>query len=61
MHFSRLWVILKNDDDPPEPQQIGYINVIPARNEGGVFDSFGDTVRKFNMHLRQRPLPGKMI
>ncbi len=53
-------MILKDDNDPPEPQQIGYINVIPARNEGGVFDSFGDTVRKFNMHLRQRPLPGKL-
>ncbi|KAK2168610.1 hypothetical protein LSH36_15g00029 [Paralvinella palmiformis] len=53
----RLWVIPKCPGEPPEPQQIGYINVIPARNDGGIFDSFGDTVRKFNMHLRQRPLP----
>jgi len=52
-------VIPKAPGEPPEPQQIGYINVIPARNDNGIFDSFGDTVRKFNMHLRQRPLPGK--
>ena len=44
--------------DPPEAQQIGYVNVVPARNEIGTFDSFGETVRKFNIHLRQRPLPG---
>ena len=54
----RLWVVPKTEDDPPEPQQIAYVNVVPARNELGVFDSFGDTVRKFNLHLRQRPLPG---
>ena len=58
MVFSRLWVVPREPGDPPESQQIGYVNVVPARNEIGTFDSFGDTVRKFNLHLRQRPLPG---
>ncbi len=48
----------REPDDPPEAQQIGYVNIVPARNEIGTFDSFGDTVRKFNLHLRQRPLSG---
>ena len=56
----RLWVIPKDECDPPEPQQIAYVNVVPARSEFGVFDSFGDTVRKFNLHLRQRPIPGEV-
>ena len=64
MHFTvvihRLWVVPREPGDPPEAQQIGYVNVVPARNEIGTFDSFGDTVRKFNLHLRQRPLPGKL-
>jgi len=48
----------KGYGDSVEPQQIGYVNVVPARNEFGVFDGFGDTVRKFNQHLRVHPLPG---
>ena len=47
--------------DGVEPQQIGYVNVVPARNEFGVFDGFGDTVRKFNQHLRVHPLPGRDV
>ena len=58
--ICRLWVVPREPGDPPESQQIGYVNVVPARNEIGTFDSFGDTVRKFNLHLRQRPLPGKL-
>ena len=54
----RLWIIPKDDLDSPEAQQIGYVNIVPCRNEYGVFDSFGDTVKKFNVHLRHRPLPG---
>ena len=64
LHFTamirRLWVVPREPGDPTESQQIGYVNVVPARNEIGTFDSFGDTVRKFNLHLRQRPLPGKL-
>ena len=56
--YCRLWVVPREPDDPPEAQQIGYVNIVPARNEIGTFDSFGDTVRKFNLHLRQRPLSG---
>lgn len=52
-------MVPREPGDPLEPQQVGYVNVVPARNEVGTFDSFGDTVRKFNLHLRQRPLPGK--
>ena len=55
----RLWIVPKGYGDSAEPQQIGYVNVVPARNEFGVFDGFGDTVRKFNQHLRVHPLPGK--
>ena len=54
----RLWIIPKGYGDSVEPQQIGYVNVVPARNDFGVFDGFGDTVRKFNQHLRVHPLPG---
>jgi len=53
-----LWIVPKGYGDSVEPQQIGYVNVVPARNEFGVFDGFGDTVRKFNQHLRVHPLPG---
>ena len=56
----RLWVVPRESGDPLEPQQIAYVNVVPSRSEFGMFDSFGDTVRKFNCHLRQRPLPGKV-
>ena len=51
-------MVPKGYGDSVEPQQIGYVNVVPARNEFGVFDGFGDTVRKFNQHLRVHPLPG---
>lgn len=57
----RLWIVPKGYGDSVEPQQIGYVNVVPARNEFGVFDGFGDTVRKFNQHLRVHPLPGTIL
>ena len=44
-----------------EVQQIGYVNVVPGRNEFGVFDGFGETVRKFNEHLRVHPLQGEFL
>ena len=53
-----MWIIPKEEDASLEPQQIGYVNVVPMRNNYGLFDSFGDTVSKFNQHLRQHPLPG---
>jgi len=58
-HLCRLWVVPKEADEPTDvPQQLGYVNVVPCRNELGLFERFGDTVRRFNQHLRQRPLPG---
>jgi hypothetical protein len=59
--MDRLWIVPKERGETPEPQQIGYVNVVPGRNEFGVFDGFGDTVRKFNHHLRVHPLPGKYL
>ena len=54
-------MIPKDADDPPEPQQLGYVNVVPSRNEYGTFDSFGTTIKKFNAHLQQKPLPGMYV
>ena len=38
--------------DPPEAQQIGYVNVVPARNEIGTFDSFGEHSSKIQPTLK---------
>ena len=49
------------------PQQIGYLNVMPACSDPGgmfsapVFEGFGETIIKFNQMLRQRPLPGSVL
>lgn len=56
---NRLWVLPKDTIDSAESQQVSYINIVPARNEQGGFDDFGETIRKFNAHLRRNPLPGK--
>ena len=57
--FFRLWIIPKEPHESLEAQQIGYINVVPARNEIGSFNPFDDTLRKFNEHLRHHPIPGE--
>ena len=57
----------KTPDDHPEPQQIGYINVMPeCIDTGGFlshakFEPFGDALNKLNTMLKQRPLPGENI
>ncbi|KAI0231165.1 hypothetical protein LSAT2_018495 [Lamellibrachia satsuma] len=58
---AKLWVVPRNRDDPPAPQQFGYVNIVPTRSAHGVFDSFGETIRKFNSHLRKHPLPGRVM
>ena len=57
----RLWVVPRTSVDSEGPQQIGYVNIVPARSRQGGFESFGDAVRRFNDQLRQRPLPGKLF
>jgi len=51
-------VLPRTNNDVAGPQQIGYVNIVPARNQHGWFESFGDAVRRFNDQMRQRPLPG---
>ena len=56
----------KGPQDAPHPQQLGYLNVIPACIESGgffsnpKFDTFGDTIGKVNQMFRQQPLPGEI-
>lgn len=57
----RLWVVPRTNNDVAGPQQIGYVNIVPARNQHGGFESFGDAVRRFNDQMRQRPLPGCIL
>ncbi|ESO08475.1 hypothetical protein HELRODRAFT_169327 [Helobdella robusta] len=54
----RLWIVPKTSGDPTRPQQIGYVNVVPARNDIGNFDTFGEAIQKFNKHLKTHALPG---
>ncbi|KAI0212394.1 hypothetical protein LSAT2_002699 [Lamellibrachia satsuma] len=60
----RIWITSKTAADMAEPQQIGYLNVVPACKDAGgfltmpTFDTFGETVDKLNAMLSTRPLPG---
>ena len=53
--------------DVAEPQQLGYINVVPAcKDMGGflsspTFDTFGETVSKINAMLTAQPIPGTIV
>lgn len=53
--------------DNPAPQQIGYLNVIPACiATGGMlsmpqFESYGQTVTKLNQILQHQPIQGENI
>jgi len=53
-------VVPRTNNDVAGPQQIGYVNIVPVRNQYGGFESFGDAVRRFNDQMRQRPLPGPL-
>ena len=62
--FSRLWICNKTPTDIPAPQQIGYLNIVPACvSQGGFlaqtqFESFAETIQKFNAMIAQQPIPG---
>lgn len=62
-----MWLIPKDYGDSMEPQQLGYINVVPAcLDPGGVsksptFDSLSATLCKLNVMLKQKPLPGDIL
>ncbi len=66
-YFIRLWVENKTEGTPPEPDQIGYINVVPEMlEEGGifskpVFESFDVTLQRLNADLAINPVPGNSI
>ncbi|XP_066270908.1 uncharacterized protein [Branchiostoma lanceolatum] len=59
----RMWFGQKMDPRTP-PQQISYINYVPGCVQAPSllgypqFESFGETVSKINMMMRQNPLPG---
>ena len=60
--YCRLWCVPREDDfDNGQIKQIGYINVVPSLTDNGQFNSFGETVFKFNQYLRQKPIPGLTI
>ena len=57
----------KEMGDNPAPQQIGYLNVIPAcTTPGGFlslpqFENYGQTIIKLNQILQQQPIQGEPI
>ncbi|KAI0217026.1 hypothetical protein LSAT2_031056 [Lamellibrachia satsuma] len=63
----RIWISSKTAADMAEPQQLGYLNVVPACKDAGgfltmpTFDTFGETVDKLNAMLSTRPLPGRIL
>ena len=65
--MDRVWIIEKHTGEPPEPQQIGYINVIPECIRPKeiwtkpIFASFPDTLNKFNTGLQMSPIPGMSL
>ena len=64
VYFHRLWITSKDESSAPEPQQLGYYNVVPACVSDGFFskikfESFDVTIEKLNDIFRRCPLPGK--
>ncbi|KAK2192381.1 hypothetical protein NP493_30g00029 [Ridgeia piscesae] len=63
----RIWIASKTAADVGEPQQLGYINVVPACQDSGgflslpTFDTLGETVSKMNAMLTAQPLPGRIL
>ena len=62
---SRLWICNKTPADNPEPQQIGYYNVVPVCTDAGggfskpQFEDIHQTLDRFNRRLAQNPIQGK--
>ncbi|CAH1793715.1 unnamed protein product [Owenia fusiformis] len=62
----RVWVVSKDQNASPEPDQIGYKNLIPLCTDGGgifgkpKFETFGETIDRFNETQRMQPV-GKII
>ena len=63
----RIWVVPKTAEDNPAPQQIGYLNVVPACISAGgflsqpQFEPYSTTLAKLNEMLQQQPLPGMAV
>jgi hypothetical protein len=62
----RLWVVPKGAGDSPAPQQLGYLNVLPAQlSPGGFlsaaqFATYGETISRLNEMFQAQPLPGQL-
>lgn len=58
----RLWTVLDEREGPP--QQLGYINIVPACTHWGdflstsTFQTFPETIAKANDRIRKHPIPG---
>ena len=54
----------KTPADNAEPQQIGYVNLVPRCTESGGlfmkpdFEDFSETIQRFNAKIAQRPVEG---
>ena len=59
-----MWIVPRSPGDTTPPQQIGYLNVVPACiDAGGVFSSpkfasYGETLNQLNQMLKTQPLQG---
>ncbi|KAK2193363.1 hypothetical protein NP493_15g08002 [Ridgeia piscesae] len=61
----RIWI--QSGTQAAEPQQIGYLNVVPGCKQSGgwlsmpTFDTFSETINKLNEMLSAQPLPGQIL
>jgi hypothetical protein len=61
----RLWFCSKDAGDTSEPQQLGYLSVVPTcLSAAGMFskpkfENFAQTVDRINEMFRQNPIPGQ--
>ena len=54
---SRLWICNKTPADDPEPQQIGYVNLVPRCTENE-FEDFRETIERLNASIEYQPIQG---
>ncbi|ELU13029.1 hypothetical protein CAPTEDRAFT_225021 [Capitella teleta] len=63
----RLWFCSKDAGDASEPQQLGYLSVVPTcLSAAGMFskpkfENFAQTVDRINEMFRQNPIPGRLL
>ena len=61
----RIWLCPKGPDDSQDPEQVGYMNIVPMVTEPGnifinpKFESLSQTMKRFNDGLRTKTLPGR--